>query len=300
MVGRRTLVLGGNGMLGHKLFQVLGGGRSVVATVRDVDAWVGHPLLGGDDRVIGGVDATAPETVAAAIAQIRPEVVINCIGIVKQRHEASDPVQSIRVNALFPHLLARQCVELGCRLIHVSTDCVFSGRRGGYSENDEPDPVDLYGRTKLLGEVVGPGCVTIRTSMIGRELAGESGLLEWLLSQRGGRVKGYRHAVFSGLTTVALARVIAALVSDHGGLEGLFHVASEPISKLDLLVRLNEALDLGIDIDPVREPHCDRSLDGSRFVEATGLAVPSWDSMIADLATDPTPYDVWRREHEAT
>ena len=297
----KVLVLGATGMLGHKIVQRWAERSETFATVRDpASHWCSHPLFADADRLIGSVDATDGAAVHGAIGRLRPDVVVNCIGIVKQRAAASDAIPSIRVNALFPHLLARQCAELGCRLIHISTDCVFSGRRGRYSENDEPDPVDLYGRTKLLGEVVGPGCLTLRTSMIGRELAGEAGLLEWLLSQRGGRVNGYRNAVFSGLTTAALAEVIAALVSDHGPLEGLFHVASEPISKLDLLARLNRALDLGIEIDPADEPRCDRSLDGSRFAAATGIVVPSWDSMIDGLASDPTPYDEWRRQHANT
>jgi dTDP-4-dehydrorhamnose reductase len=296
----RGLVLGGSGMLGHKLFQVLGQRHAVVASVRDGDSWADHSLLGDRDRAIGGVEATVPETVAAAMDTVRPEVVVNCIGIVKQREAAADAAQTDQVNALFPHLLARLCGERGCRLIHLSTDCVFSGRRGGYCEDDEPDPVDLYGRSKLLGEVTGEGCLTLRTSIIGRELAGRAGLLEWFISQRGGRVEGFRNAVFSGLTTAALSRVIAAVVSDHGDLEGLFHVAGEAISKVELLERLNRALGLGIAIEPVDEPRLDRSLDGRRFATATSIAVPSWDSMIEGLATDPTPYDEWRRRHEAT
>jgi dTDP-4-dehydrorhamnose reductase len=136
--------------------------------------------------------------------------------------------------------------------------------------------------------------------MIGRELSGHTGLLEWLISRRGGRVSGFQNAVFSGLATAALSRVVAAVVSDHGDLEGLFHVAGEPISKLELLERVNRALGLGIGVEPVDEPRLDRSLDGSRFAAATGIAVPSWDSMIAGLATDPTPYDEWRGRHEAT
>jgi dTDP-4-dehydrorhamnose reductase len=300
-MANRILVLGGAGMLGHRLLLTLGDRFEDFATVRTSDGrWRRHPVLGAGDRILCGVDAGAPETISTALENARPEVVVNCIGIVKQREAAADPVQSIRINALFPHLLASQCRERGCRLIHISTDCVFSGRRGRYSEDDLPDPVDLYGRTKLVGEVVGPGILTIRTSMIGRELTGESGLLEWFLARRGGRVAGYRNAVFSGLTTTALAHVIAAVVSDHPALEGLVHVASQPISKHDLLVRINEALDLGIEIEPVDEPHCDRSLDGSRFAATTGIDVPSWDSMIAGLASDPTPYDEWRRHDEAT
>jgi dTDP-4-dehydrorhamnose reductase len=297
----RVLVLGGGGMLGHKLFQTLREGFDTFVTLRaSGPPWHGYPFDPDRGRGIGGVEATDFETVAAAVAQARPEVVVNCIGLVKQRAAAADEEQSMRVNAQFPPLLARLCGDRGCRLIHLSTDCVFSGLRGGYTEDDEPDPVDLYGRSKLLGEVTGEGCLTLRTSMIGRELSGHAGLLEWLISQRGGRVSGFRNAVFSGLSTAALSRVIAAVVSDHPDLQGLLHMASEPISKLELLKRVNRALGLGIAIEPVDEPRLDRSLDGSRFAAATGIAAPSWDSMIAGLATDPTPYDEWRGRHEAT
>ena len=299
-MGPRVLVLGGSGMLGHKVLQVLGERFDVYASVRDTDDWAGHPLLGDRERVLEGVNAARPETIAEVLQRVRPRVVVNCVGIVKQRVAAKNPVQSIRVNALFPHLLARQCEEIGCRLVHISTDCVFSGRHGGYSETDIPDPVDLYGRSKLLGEVVLPGCLTLRTSMIGRELAGQAGLLEWFVAQRGGRVRGYERAIFSGLTTLALAGVIEEVISRHAALEGLFHVASRPISKYDLLARINDVLGLGIVIEPASEPACDRSLDGARFAAATGIAVPAWDSMIMGLKEDPTPYGEWRRAHEAT
>jgi len=300
-MNRPVLILGGAGMLGHKLFQTLRERFDTFVTLRaSGPPWHGYPFDPDRGRGIGGVEASDLDTVAAAIARARPEVVVNCIGIVKQRAAAADADESMRVNAQFPPLLARLCRERGCSLIHLSTDCVFSGRRGGYSEDDEPDPVDLYGRSKLLGEVTDAGCLTLRTSMIGRELSGQLGLLEWLISRRGGRVGGFRNAVFSGLTTAALSRVIAAVVSDHDGLEGLFHVTGEAISKLKLLERINRALGLGIAIEPVDEPRLDRSLDGSRFAAATGISVPSWDSMIAGLATDPTPYDEWRRRHEAT
>jgi dTDP-4-dehydrorhamnose reductase len=204
------------------------------------------------------------------------------------------------INALFPHRLADLCGSIGTRLIHVSTDCVFSGATGGYRESDVPDAGDLYGRSKQLGEVIRPGCLTLRTSIIGREITKSVGLLEWFMQRRQGAAQGYRRAVFSGLTTLALARVLLDVVSDHGELAGLYHVASEPICKLDLLQALNEALGLAVDIHPVDEPVIDRSLDASRFAAATGIAVPSWHRMIADLAEDPTPYDELRGHHGST
>jgi dTDP-4-dehydrorhamnose reductase len=188
-------------------------------------------------------------------------------------------------NSLFPHQVAAACRDRATRLIHVSTDCVFSGSRGGYTEEDQPDPSDLYGRSKLAGELSGPGVVTIRASMIGRELRTRNGLLEWLLSQpAGGAVQGYAKAVFSGPTAPELARAIVGVAADQPELEGTFHVAAEPISKYDLLLKLRDAFGLELRIDRSDEPVIDRSLDSSRFRAATGWNPPSWDRMVAELA----------------
>ena len=183
----------------------------------------------------------------------------------------------------------------GARVIHLSTDCVFSGRKGHYSETDSPDGEDLYGRTKLLGEVAVEGCLTIRTSMIGRELAGQHGLLEWFLSNDGGHVRGFRRAVFSGFTTNVLSELICDVIAEHRSLSGMWHVAAEPINKFDLLHLIRDAYGLSVDIEPDDSMVCDRSLDGSRFRAATGFVAPSWDAMIGSMAADGTPYADLRR-----
>jgi dTDP-4-dehydrorhamnose reductase len=164
-----------------------------------------------------------------------------------------------------------------------------------YAESDRPDPVDLYGHTKLLGEVTTDESLTLRTSIIGRELRSATGLVEWLLSNRGGRVDGYSRAIFSGLTTIALARLLADVVERHPHLTGLYHVAGNAISKDDLLRRLSAAFGAGITVESSDALHIDRSLNGSRFTDATHISAPGWDSMIAALASDPTPYEDWRR-----
>ena len=169
--------------------------------------------------------------------QARPDAVVNCVGIIKQLKEASDPVLTITLNSLLPHRLAALCAEHGARLVHMSTDCVFSGRKGAaYTEDDLPDPEDLYGRSKLLGEVDRPGCLTIRTSIFGRDFLKQDALLEWFLSNRGGRVRGYRNAVYSGFPTQVLARIIGDLLADQPALDGLVQIASAPITKYALLV----------------------------------------------------------------
>jgi len=293
---RPVLVLGATGMLGHKLMQHWAERYRCSGTIRaDAPAPALAGLLGAE-RIHGGVSAFDPETVAAAIDAEAPDVVVNCIGVVKQADAAADPVTSIRVNSLFPHELAATCRHRGTRLIHISTDCVFTGRRGAYTEGDAPDPEDLYGRSKLLGEVAAPGALTLRTSIIGRELTNDYGLVEWLIGNRGGAVRGFTRAIFSGLTTGALADQIALLIDDAPDVHGVWHLSADAIDKNSLLVKLDEALELGIAIQPDDRVALDRSLDSTRLREAIGAQPPSWAEMIEGLAQDETPYDEIRRE----
>ena len=288
-----VLVLGAAGMLGHKVWQQVRGGPDAWGTVRSREG-LPQALFEGP-RILDGVDVDRYETVEAAIEQSGARTVVNCVGVVKQLAAAQDPVTAIAINALFPHRLHRSCRARNARLIHVSTDCVFAGDRGGYRETDHPDAHDLYGRSKLLGEVHAEDAVTLRTSIIGRELRGRAGLVEWFLAHRGGHVHGYRRAVFSGVTTAVLAALIADLIERHPSLSGLYHVAAEPIDKFDLLQRLNRACGAAIDIQPRDEPRIDRSLDGSRLAQAIGWRAPAWEAMIERLASDATPYDEWRQ-----
>ena len=216
-------------------------------------------------------------------ADFRPEAVVNAVGIIKQRRDADEAILSIEVNALLPHRLALLCRRAGARLIQLSTDCVFSGERGRYREDDLSDARDLYGLSKRLGEVTGPGCLTLRTSIIGPELSRKTGLLEWFLAQRG-TVNGYTRAIFSGFTTLEMARILERLLESPPALEGLYHVASRPISKFDLLVAIRDALGLKTGIAPYSDFRCDRSLDGSRFAAASGYVAPTWPQMAAELA----------------
>jgi dTDP-4-dehydrorhamnose reductase len=269
---QRVLILGATGMLGHALLEALGPRFDTFATVR------GHSP---EDRIRGAVDAHDPASARRVLAELQPDVVVNCIGVVKQRPESADPLVSIPVNALFPHHVAGACSEVGARFIHISTDCVFSGRTGNSSETDVPDAVDLYGRSKILGEP-GERHLTLRTSLLGRELHGASGLVEWFLAQSGS-VRGYTRAMFSGLTTAVFARVIEDVILGHRELRGLHHVAAEPISKYELLLLLREAFGKSISIEPDPSVVIDRTLDGSRFRAATGFVAPSWREMVAGL-----------------
>jgi len=291
----RVLVVGATGTLGHRLCMEWSKRFECFGTVREPVPGAVAGLL-GSTTLIPGVTAEDPESLHHALEQARPEVVVNCIGAVKQAEAGQQAVPAIRINSLFPHELAAVCSDHSARMVHVSTDCVFSGKRGNYGEDDVPDATDIYGRSKLLGEVSGDGLLTLRTSLIGRELKGTLGLLEWLISNRGGSVRGFSRAVFSGFTTQALAGELAFLIEQHAELEGVWHLAAQPIDKLALLTGLNEALQLGIEVVPDADVVIDRSLDSSRLQSATGRQPRGWGEMIDELAADETPYEDIRRE----
>jgi dTDP-4-dehydrorhamnose reductase len=286
----RVLVLGGTGMLGHRLWIDLGAEHEVWVTVRGdrspFPAWSGFPA----ERVVPGVDVRVTDDLVRAMAEVRPALVINAVGLIKQREAAADPLPALTMNALLPHRLAAVCRAVEARLVHVSTDCVFSGRRGNYTEADPSDAEDVYGRTKFLGEVAGPHAITLRTSIIGQELQGRLGLVEWFLG-RTGTVRGYRRAIYSGLTTGELARVILRHVIPDPALQGLYQVSSRPIDKYELLGLLKEAYGREVAIEPDDAFVCDRSLDSTRFRQATGYTAPGWPDMIRQMAAHAGFYE---------
>lgn len=270
-------------MLGHTVLRLFSAspGFSVVGSVRSRRSL---ELLPSELRgqVISGLEVESADALVQLFTRVRPDVVINCIGVVKQLSEADDPVMTIPINSLLPHRLFSLCKLAAARLIHVSTDCVFSGLKGRYRESDPPDAQDLYGRSKLLGEVNDARAVTLRTSIIGPELASAHGLFAWFISQRV-RTKGYTRAVFSGLPTVELARVMRDVVIPRADIGGLYHVSADPISKFDLLTLIATTYRLSIDIEPDDGLVIDRSLDSSRFHQLTGYRAPSWPLLIRTM-----------------
>jgi len=282
-----VLVLGGGGMLGHKLAQVLGGSDDldVHVTVRSrvPAAFAARAVTYHSGVDLGG----GADAVRVVVERLGPDVVINAVGAIKHRDLASRIDETFAVNATLPHLLALLNPNPNARVIQISTDCVYTGSRGGYRESDPPDALDLYGRSKACGEVTYGRHLTLRTSMIGFEIANHLGLLSWFLAQPTRAVlRGYTAAVFSGLPTVTLGRLIRALILEHRRLAGLYHVASEPITKYDLLRRLDRAFGLGHEIVPDDGVRVDRSLDGDRLRAAIGFVPPSWDTLISDLQED--------------
>jgi len=295
----KVLILGASGMLGHKLFTMLSeyDNLKVDATVRSIEEgrWFPRELLA---NIHENVDADNFDTIIHAIADLKPDVVINCIGIIKQMSAAQDPVISISINALFPHRLALACKAADARMIHISTDCVFDGAKGNYSEKDQSNATDLYGRTKFLGEVYYPHCVTLRTSIIGHELKGKHGLIEWFLAQKG-KVRGFTNAIYSGFPTVEIARIISKYVITDTDLKGLYHVSSNPISKYDLLKLVSERYKKSIEVEPYHDLRLDRSLDSTLFQQATGYSPPSWPELIDNMYQDFIGSPYYKNEDES-
>ena len=284
----RVLVLGAGGMLGSAVVPALAaqGFQVAAAARRPVAVPLGAAFLPcGDLRDAGALRRVVDDAA--------PDAVVNCAGLVKQRPEAEDAIAAIETNALLPHRLGALCAARGARLLHIGTDCVFSGAPGGsrgaagYREGDPPDPPDVYGRSKLLGEVTGAGCLTLRMSLIGREAGGARfGLVEWFLGAEG-PLRGFSRALFTGLTTPVAARLIARVLRDHADLHGLWHVAADPISKLGLLCAMRDRARPGLAILATDTPVIDRRLDGSAFAAATGWAAPGWDTMLDELLGRP-------------
>jgi dTDP-4-dehydrorhamnose reductase len=280
----RVLIFGGDGMLGHQLLQHLSRMHEVRVTLRQERQAYREFKQFTEKNSYTGVDVRVTDRLINVFADFHPEAVINAVGIVKQRHDGLDAIPNLEINALLPHRLAVICNAIQAHLIHISTDCVFSGKIGNYKERDEADPKDVYGHSKLLGEVVHPGCITLRTSIIGFELSRKTSLLEWFLSQKN-LAYGYKNAIFSGFTTLELSRVVEKLIVQFPQSAGIYHISSDPISKFALLDKIRSKFNLPIELIPELEFRCNRSLDSSRFREEFNYTPPTWDSMIEELAS---------------
>lgn len=280
---KSVLVLGASGMLGNALLRYFDM-RGVHPVQGSVRSEASKRLLPAklQSKIIVGADLESPDSLNRLFADVRPQVVINSIGLVKQVADSNDPLHALQINALLPHRLARLCAAVDARLIHISTDCVFLGDKGGYKESDVSDARDLYGRSKFLGEVAYQHAITLRTSIIGHELNSNHGLIDWFLSQSQS-VKGYTKAVFSGLPTVELARVIHDFVLPNDKLSGVFHVSAQPIDKCSLLTEVAKVYGKSIQIVPDEEVVIDRSLDSTLFTQSTGYVAPPWQSLIRSM-----------------
>ena len=290
----KVLIFGAGGMLGHKLYQVLSETFDVTATARGAFAQLAPHGFFSPDRIIENVDASSRADAERAIKQVRPEVIVNAVGVIKQKPSAKDVETTLTINSIFPQRLSELSAAYGSRLICVSTDCVFRGDRGGYTEADAPDALDLYGQSKHWGEVTEGNCLTLRTSIIGHELGSSHSLIDWFFSNRGGKVKGFRKAIYSGFPTITFARLVREVIEKHPELSGLYHVSSEPVDKLSLLEMVRSRAGLDIEIEPSDDLKIDRSLNSDRFRSATGFSPDPWERMVDEMCSDPTDYPVLR------
>lgn len=299
----KILVLGADGMLGHRVCLELKRGNifDVVGVTRQGE-WSG-PFYGalGELWKIEHLclkSAKDDSAVEELIKKVSPDAVINAIGIIKQKNEAKQSLECIDLNARLPHVLSKFCREIGSRLIQISTDCVFSGMRGQYTEEDIADPIDVYGRSKLLGEVTGEGMLTLRTSIVGWELKGYRGLFEWFACQRDRSISGYAGAIYSGVTTPVLGRLIAWILIHCPNLSGLYQVSSDSISKYELLLKLAETMGWSdIIVEKDSGVRCDRSLSGKLIKEKLNWSAPSWDEMLEEQKRIWTDYVRMRSSH---
>lgn len=280
----RILVLGATGMLGSAVLRYLAMNPiyEVYGTIRTFNAMSKLQQTSPKARFIPNINVDNFDCLTSLFARVKPDFVINCVGIVKQLEGANDPILVIPINTLLPHRLARLSNIVNARLIHLSTDCVFSGKKGNYSESDIPDACDLYGRSKLLGEVDYSNSITLRTSIIGHELTSSRSLIDWFLAQEG-KVPGYRKAVFSGLPTVEIARIIDEHIIPNQHLNGLYHLSAEPISKLDLLSLVANIYQKNVIIQPTDDFVIDRSLNSDRFRSTTGFRPEPWPTLISRM-----------------
>jgi len=286
----RVLITGGAGMLGHKLYQRLSQNFEVFATVRGSFDDIEQFRIFDRDSIVEKVDLAQDADITRALQTVRPDVVINAAGVIKQRPLSNNVVATLSINSILPHKLAALGKQQGFRTVVISTDCVFNGTKGNYKETDDADAQDLYGISKKFGEPTGDNCLTLRTSIIGRELRSGHSLIEWFLSNRGGFVKGFRRAIYSGFPTIVFADIIGNLLLNFPDLSGLYHVSSDPIDKYSLLELVNSTFDAEVKIEPDDKFIIDRSLDFTKFREETSFEPISWPRMIELMASDPTPY----------
>ncbi|MEZ9424133.1 dTDP-4-dehydrorhamnose reductase family protein [Vibrio lentus] len=281
----KILVIGATGMLGYSIFSNLSesSGLDVFGTVRSIEGL--EKYFPSSDRILNNVDIKEFETLESALQQVNPDVVINCIGLIKQHDVSKQHVEAVDINALLPHKIAQLCSSIGAKLIHFSTDCVFDGQLGNYIESDLPSATDLYGKSKCLGEVDYGNHLTLRTSIIGHELKSTVSLVDWFLNQEHS-VKGFSKAVFSGLPTAYVAKVLQDYVLPNKSLSGLYQLSVDPIDKYSLISKISAVYEKEIEIEKYEDFVIDRSLNSSKFREDTGFEPPTWDELVRFMHRD--------------
>ena len=287
----RILILGASGMIGHKLWQGLSARFDNVCAVlhkgREAFSWTS---LYDGSSVTDNVDLSDFHRTGKLLDTLAPDVILNAVGITKRHIRDGNMLDTVLLNSALPHYLAGWCRDRGARVFQFSTDCVFSGKDGNYTEDSATDAEDEYGRTKAIGELRDNCAITLRTSFIGRELSACTELLEWFLAQEGGKIQGFTNAHYSGVTTRFLCRAVGDIIDMHPNLSGLYHLSSKPISKYELLCLARDSFGLDVEIEPYDGFTCKRTLDGSRLIADTGIKVPAWEEMMLDIAGESEFY----------
>jgi dTDP-4-dehydrorhamnose reductase len=287
----RILILGVSGLIGHRLFKELSDSFEVFGTLHQSKELYSDFIMFSTQNVIENVDVSEFDILKGVLNAVNPDVIINCVGITKRKAEINKPIDVLTINSVFPHKLANWAKISNKRVIHFSTDCVFDGKTGNYTEASLTTAEDVYGRTKALGEINYDHTLTIRSSFIGQELFGKTELLEWFLAQNGGKIKGYTKTFYSGVSTIFMARVIKNIIANFPKLSGLYNLAPDkPISKFELLSIANEAYKHNVEIIPDDTHIHFPTLNGSKLRHKINLIIPSWEKMMSELAEDKNYY----------
>ncbi len=287
----KVLILGGNGMLGHKLIQVFRNKFEVWSTLRKKVSDFSDLNIFDKNNTFENIDAQDFEAVSSVIKELKPNIVINAVGVIKQKSDSKDVIKTLEINSIFPHKVAQVTQSIGAKFITFSTDCVFDGNDGNYTENDISNATDLYGRSKYLGEVSEENCLTLRTSIIGREIQTSNSLIEWFLGNKGEKVFGFTNAIYTGFPTIVISEILADIIEKHQTLQGIYHLSSDPINKYDLLNLVKSKLDLDIEIEPCSDFHIDRSLNSKKIRDEINFVPQTWNEMIESMLSETAFYD---------
>ena len=281
----RILILGADGMIGHKIAQSLEDFELILASrksisLKSIGIIKGKMVL--HNLITDSLDLLLDSTT--------PDIIINCAGITTRRGVEDNIVNTGLLNSELPHKLDSWANLNSKKLIHFSTDCVFSGNRGNYLDNDFADADDIYGKSKALGEVDSPNTLTLRCSMIGRELYNFTELFEWLLKNKNKKIEGYSNTFYSGITTVRMGIILNQILKKNLNLSGIYNISSTPISKFDLLIKLSNAFNLNVEVKQNTNNKSNKVLISEKFTEITGIYPPNWDDLISEFKEDCEKY----------
>ena len=282
----KVMILGGAGMLGHQVYLKLKtefGATNVAITLRKTKQHYDKFGIFKEAVAFDELDVLNFPQVEVALNKFKPDYIINCIGLTLRKKELGDVEKCIQVNSMLPHRLAKWGELNNSRVIHFSTDCVFDGKKGNYTEKDIPTADDLYGQSKFLSEIIYPNSLTIRLSVVGRELEGKTEFIEWFLSHKGKSVNGFAGVNYSGLSTNVVAKELIRIIKNYPKISGTYQMASEPMNKFDILKIVNEIYQTKTEIKESADYKNDKTLNCDLYTQLTGFKKPSWKSMIAEM-----------------